>query len=289
MKRKLILALAFICTIVGVLAAGTNIINATERPSVMSTYSMRVGGLTRTWEQIAPVAPLPKSAPIIVVLSGVAEPVSGEIQRDRLLPYTNAGETELVYPVGYHESWNAGGCCGKAAMTNVDDVAFLKALAARVDPGHAHPIDVVGYSNGGRMAYRMACSAPGVFDEIAAVKADPLPGCVVTEPQTILQIAAKDDTAVPYLPGHPGRETPAAKVENKRLRTADMCVGSGAATSHGSMTITTWANCVPGTRLGFAVWDSGGHSFPSPKGNTPGAASVIWSFFTQTAFAPLPA
>jgi polyhydroxybutyrate depolymerase len=289
MKRKLILAIAFICTVAGLLAAGMNIINATERPSVTSTYSMRVGGLTRTWEQVAPVAPLPKSAPIIVVLSGIAAPVSGEIHRDYLVPYVNAGETELVYPAGYHESWNAGGCCGKAAAANVDDVAFLKALAARVDPGHAHPIDVVGYSNGGRMAYRMACSAPGVFDQIAVVKADPMPDCVVTEPQTILQISAKDDTAVPYRPGKPGKETPAATVQNKRLRAADECMDNGVATARGAMTITTWTGCAFGVRLGFAVWDSGGHSFPPPRGSTPGAAPVIWSFFTQTAFRPLPA
>ena len=171
----------------------------------------------------------------------------------------------------------------------MNDVAFLKALVALVDPGHAHPVDVVGYSNGGRMAYRMACSAPGVFDEIAAVKADPVPGCVVTEPQTILQVAAKDDTAVPYQPGKSGKETPAATVENERLRAVDKCTGNGAATSHGSMTITTWASCASGSRLGFAVWDSGGHSFPQPKGNTPSAASIIWSFLTQTAFKPLPA
>jgi polyhydroxybutyrate depolymerase len=288
-KRKLILALAFICALAGVLTAGANIINAIERQSVTSTYSMRVGGLTRTWEQVTPVAPLPKSAPIIVVLSGINAPVSNEIQRDNLVPYVNAGQAELVYPAGYHESWNAGGCCGKAAAANVDDVAFLKALVARVDPGRAHPIDVVGYSNGGRMAYRMACSAPGVFDEIVAVKADPMPGCVITEPQTILQIAAKDDTAVPYQPGQPGTETPAATVESERLRAADECTGNGATTSHGSMTITTWASCASAARLGFAVWDGGGHSFPQPTGNTPGAAPIIWSFLTQTAFKPLPA
>jgi polyhydroxybutyrate depolymerase len=288
MKRKLILALAFLCAVAAVLAAGTNILNATERTSVTSTYSIEAGGLTRTWEQIAPVAPLTKSAPVIVVLSGISASVSSEIQRDDLVPYVNAGEAELVYPVGYHESWNAGGCCGKAAAANVDDTGFLKALAARVDPGHAHPLDLVGYSNGGRLAYRMACSDPGVFDEIAVVKADPMPGCVVTRPQTILQVAAKDDTAVPYEPGDTGRETPAATVQIARLRSAE-CTGDGATTTHGSMTITTWTGCADGTRLAFALWNSGGHSFPQPKGNTPGAAPVIWSFFTQTPLRPLPA
>ena len=83
---------------------------------------------------------------------------------------------------------------------DVDDVAFIKSLVAAVDPGHGHPIYVVGYSNGGRLAYQLACSEPGLFDGTAVVKADPDPGCVVTRPLTILQIAALDDTAVPYAP-----------------------------------------------------------------------------------------
>jgi polyhydroxybutyrate depolymerase len=292
MRRKLIFWFAIACTVAVAVAvaivAGANIFNAVERQSVTSTHSIEVGGLTRSWEQITPTAPLPKSAPVIVVLSGISASVSSEIQRDHLIPYVTAGKAELVYPAGYQKSWNAGGCCGAAAAANVDDTGFLKALVARVDPGHAHPIYLVGYSNGGRLAYRMACGDPGVFDEIAVVKADPQPGCAVTRPQTILQVAAKNDTAVPYQPGDSGRETPAATVQIARLRDADECPGNGATTAHGAMTIASWAGCADGTRLGFALWDSGGHSFPQPKGNTPAAAQVIWSFFTRTPLSPLP-
>jgi polyhydroxybutyrate depolymerase len=288
MRRPLILAVAFIVTLGVAMFAGTNIISALQRQSYTATYSMRVGGMTRTWEQIAPVGALPRSAPVVVVLSGVAEPVSGEITRDRLVPYVNAGLAELVYPVGYKESWNAGGCCGKAAAANVDDIGFLKALVARVDPGHRHPVDVVGYSNGGRLAYRMACSAPGIFDATAVIKATPMPDCVVSRPLKILQIDSLDDTAVPYQPGDPGKETPAATVEVARLRATDGCTGNPVLAVHSTMTLTTWSDCASGERVGFAVWDTGGHDFPPPKGKTPGAAAVIWSFFTSTALAPIP-
>jgi polyhydroxybutyrate depolymerase len=290
MKRKLVLAAAFAATIAGVLAAGTNIINATERPSVTSAFSMKIGGLTRSWQQITPVAPLAKPAPIIVVLGGVSEPVNGEIERDNLVPYADAGKAELVYPIGYRESWNAGGCCGWAAKDNIDDIAFMKALAARVNPGHKHPLYVVGYSNGGRLAYRMACSDPGIFDATVIVKAMPMSDCRVTRPQTVMQIAALDDTAVPYKPGLPGKESPPATVQAGRLLAADRCTGPAVTSSHGEMIYRTWSNCGYGARVGFAVWKTGGHSFPFPKKTTPGAAPVIWSFFTQTPItAPLPA
>lgn len=288
MRRVLVLAVAFVVTLGVAMFAGSNVISALERQSYTATYSMRVAGLTRTWEEIAPVAALPKPAPVIVVLSGINASVAGEVARDGFVPYANAGMAELVYPSGYRESWNAGGCCGKAAAANVDDVAFLKALVARVDPGHEHPVYVVGYSNGGRLAYRIACGVPGLFDATAVVKAMPMPGCVVTRPLKILQIASLDDTAVPYQPGDHGKESPSATVEVARLRGTDGCAGNGVVSRHGAMTMTTWTACASGDRVGFAVWDAGGHGFPKPAGNTPGAAAIIWSFFTNAALAPVP-
>lgn len=280
--RRVVQGLLVVAVAAGMVLAGGDILQATGRQSVISTYSMKVGDMTRSYETIAPVAPLPKSAPVIVVLGGINAPLGSEIARDRLVPYADDDMAELVYPVGYHESWNAVGCCGKAAADNVDDIGFLKALAARIDPGHARPLDVVGYSNGGRMAYRMACSAPGVFDQTAIVKADPMPGCVVTDSQTILQIAAMDDYAVPYLPSDKGRETPPATVQVARLRATDDCGDSKVSRQFGKMVrYMVWSDCADGTRVGFAVYSVGGHNFPPPTEKQPAAARVIWAFFSH--------
>lgn len=288
MKRKLILAAAFVVTVALALVAGTNIINALERKTYTATYSMQVGGLTRSWEVVAPVRELPKSAPIIVMLSGIAATVDDELKRDRFMPYVDNNMVELVYPVGYKESWNAGGCCGTAAQKNVDDIAFLKALVARVDPGHRRPIYLVGYSNGGRMAYRMACSAPGLFDGTAVAKAMPMPGCVVKRPLTILQIAALNDTAVPYQPGDKGREAPPATVEVSDLRAADNCTERSVTSTYPTMTLTTWKQCTSGTRVQFATYTIGAHGFPFTRGKTPGAAELVYAYFTKTPIAPIP-
>ena len=127
------------------------------------TYSMTVGGLKRSYEVIAPVKAPPKSVPVIVVLSGIGATVHGEIGRDDLLGYATADKAELVYPVGYGESWNAITCCGEAATKNVDDLAFLQALVAKVDPGHARSVYLVGYSNGARMASPVSCTVSRCF------------------------------------------------------------------------------------------------------------------------------
>jgi polyhydroxybutyrate depolymerase len=66
-------------------------------------------------------------------------------------------------------TWNAGNCCGPAAMLQVDDVGFalavLKDVSARVmvDAGRVY---ATGLSNGSMMAYRLGAEAS---DRIAAV------------------------------------------------------------------------------------------------------------------------
>jgi polyhydroxybutyrate depolymerase len=287
MKRFLILAAAFAVTLGVAGFTGTHIINAIERQSTTATYSMKVGDVTRQWEAITPTTTLPKSAPIFVVLSGIAATTSAEITRDQLVPYVNADMAELVYPVPIKESWNVGGCCGAAASMKVDDTAFLEALVPRIDPGHARPIYFIGYSNGGRMIYHLECTDPRLFDGMAAVKADPMPGCEVTQPQNVLVVSATDDPWVPYKTGEKGKETPAATVQISRLQTALKCSAKPVSATHGNMTLTTWS-CADGKRLEWAVYTIGGHNFPPPTAHSPGADQLAWSFFSNTALAPVP-
>jgi polyhydroxybutyrate depolymerase len=64
-------------------------------------------------------------------------------------------------------TWNAGNCCGLAAAAGVDDVAFLRAVLKDVKAAVAiDRVFAAGFSNGGMMAYRLACE---LRDEIAAV------------------------------------------------------------------------------------------------------------------------
>jgi polyhydroxybutyrate depolymerase len=287
MGRFMVLLTAFIATLAVATVSGAKIISAIERQSTTTTYSMKVGSLTRQYEVIAPTATLAKSAPIIVVLAGAAATISMEITRDQMVPYANADKAEIVYPVPIKESWNAIGCCDGAGREKINDVGFLEALVPKIDPGHARPIYVVGYSNGGRLAYRIACTDPTLFDGMVAVKADPMPGCVVTKPQNVLVFASLDDKYVPYKPGEKGLETPAATVQLARLQTDMKCSGKPTVVKHGAMTLSTWS-CANGKTLEWALYQTGGHGFPVPKDGTAGANQLIWSFMTKTALAPVP-
>ena len=242
-------------------------------------HAVKVGTLTRSWIEIDSRQAATDSTPIIVVLSGINATASQEISRDELVPYVAAGQAELIYPVAIGESWNADGCCGTAASENVNDVAFVQTLVARVDPGSRRPIYLVGYSNGGRLAYRIASTDPGLFDAMAVVKADPEPGSEVASPLTILQIDSTDDYAVPYQPGDPGEEQPAATVQVAQLRAADRCTPAVEKVTRGSLVLRTWSHCSDTSMVAFATYRGGVHVWPAGNATTPSAASVIWNFF----------
>ena len=260
------------------------------------SYSVTVGDVKRSYEVIAPVKALPAKAPVIVFLAGIsaatesgANVVAGEIKRDDLVPYATSDQAEIVYPEPLYGSWNATGCCGAAATKNVNDLAFLAALAAKVDPGHARPIDVVGYSNGARMAYRVACDNPGLFDGYAMVKGEPTPGCDLRKPVSILEIASVNDPEVAYQPGdHGSVESLPVTTLTGELRTADKCPANNTVAHSGEMTQLTWSGCAGGASIALASWTGGVHSFPRPPGSMPAASQVAWAFFTKTTIAPLP-
>jgi polyhydroxybutyrate depolymerase len=253
------------------------------------TYAMEAAGLTRSYEVIAPAKGLPSSAPIIVFLSGIYATIPAEVNRDDLVPYVTSDQAELVYPVGYDESWNAITCCGEASAKNVNDVAFIEDLVAHIDPGHARRIYLVGFSNGARLAYRLVCDDPDLFDEYAMVKGEPTPGCAIRKPVSILQVASENDPEVPYKPGdHGSVESLPMTTLVSELHKSEACPAKSTVRHSGQMTLTTWSGCADGTRLAFAVWPGGLHLFPRPPLTTPAASQAIWSFFTKTPFAPLP-
>jgi polyhydroxybutyrate depolymerase len=253
---------------------------ATPAAPVVSVHTLPVGGLTRQWEQLAPAGGAGPATPILVVLHGQAETAAQEVQRDALTPLVVTGRAELVYPQGIGNSWNADGCCGPAWGQRVDDLDFVRALVAQVDPGRARPVYLVGYSNGGRLAYTVACNDPTLVDGFAVVDAMPLSGCTLSRPITVLQVDGTDDPAVPYQPGDPGSELPPATTQVERLRVLDGCPAAPATVSAGNLTVDTWSGCGSGDRLGFATYHGGTHRWPAGDATTPGAGSVIWQFLS---------
>lgn len=118
-----------------------------------------------------------------------------------------------VYPSGTEDSngylfWNATPACCNFESSTVDDEAYLLSIIDSVAKDYsvdAARVFIVGHSNGGFMAHRMACNQS---DRIAAIVS--LAGatysnsksCNPTSPVNVLQIHGTNDAVITYTGGY---------------------------------------------------------------------------------------
>ena len=158
------------------------------------------------------VSPAPDGADIpalVVVLHGIGGSAAGV--RDYVDVETVAAElgvrTVAVYPegsgddVGFPQSWNAGGCCPFANLDDVDDVGFLSAVIEKVraeyttDPARTW---VIGHSNGGMMAYRLACEASSLVTAIGVGAGALMTPCTTQGAVNLVHLHGEQDMVVPF-------------------------------------------------------------------------------------------
>jgi poly(3-hydroxybutyrate) depolymerase len=178
-----------------------------ERPppvlpgTVRQVVRWRARGLLRELVDVAP-ADQTRRLPLVVVLHGRwqtpwrAERVEGW---DR---YAATGQAVIAYGAGYGGSWNAGRCCGPAARAQLDDVAFVR-TAIRLEEGR-HAVDrrrvfLVGFSNGGMLAYDVACEQARLISAVAVVAgALERPSCVPSRALSVIDVQGGRDRVVPF-------------------------------------------------------------------------------------------
>lgn len=153
-------------------------------------------------------------APLLFVLHGFggnAQAMSGSTNIEDSLDEYDL-DAVVVYPSGtgaeqgLPQSWNAGTCCPFATFNLVDDVAFFDELIASLIA--QYDIDttrvwVVGHSNGGMMAYRLACELSTRVTAIGvAAGALVIDTCAPSRPVSALHVHGELDTVVPLAGGN---------------------------------------------------------------------------------------
>ena len=150
-----------------------------------------------------------KPAPLLVMLHGYS--TSGLIIGIYLKMASIADAHGFFYvaPDGTVDSkgshyWNATDACCSSFGTDVDDVGYITALIKeiqgryKIDPKRIY---VMGHSNGGYMAHRLACDRSdliaGAVSVAGAVWSDPTK-CNPSAPVAVLQIHGTEDKSVLY-------------------------------------------------------------------------------------------
>jgi polyhydroxybutyrate depolymerase len=271
--------------------------SAAALPVGASTHSIEVGGVSRTYIVYRP-ASLPAAAPLVVMLHGGFGSASQAEKSYGWDAEADRGQFVVAYPDGLGHAWNTGGgCCGTPGRTNADDVGFITAMVSAVErqvPVDAARVYATGISNGGIMAYTLACRT-SVFAAIGPDSATELGSCPAPRPLSVIHIHGTADTRIPYQGGE-GQgvahiDGPSVPSLNARWRAIDHCAAPVARTA-GTVTTAT-ASCPGGRAVELITIAGAGHQWPgsAPKpliqrilGTDPpstalNATQVIWQFF----------
>ena len=154
--------------------------------------------------------------PLVISLHGAFSSAKQMERRTGLNRIADRENFLVLYPngigrFGFLQHWNAGHCCGKAFKDGIDDVGFISAAVehiserVNVDCGRIY---LIGYSNGGMMAHRLAAEKSSDFAAVAVVAGtissradDRSPWRRISSPQVpvpILIIHGQKDDYIPY-------------------------------------------------------------------------------------------
>jgi polyhydroxybutyrate depolymerase len=290
-----------------------------DHPAGPRTYKnamdIRVMGARRTYRvhippDYNPAVPLP----LVVVIHGAFDTAAG---MEKFTGFSDLADKEnfiVMYPngmgiFGFLQHWNAGHCCGKAASDKVDDVGFVAAAIEdvrarlKIDPERIY---MVGFSNGGMLAYRFAAERGDLLAAVAPLAAsiggrpsDQEPEWRIpdpVQPLSVISIHGLADDDIPYEGGvslHRGGTRTYWSVEKSiGFWVSHNGCNPRAAESYldnGRVHIKSWGVCRSDTEVALYLLENWGHVWPGkyftadlaeddPLKNFD-AAEIIWGFF----------
>jgi polyhydroxybutyrate depolymerase len=241
---------------------------------------------------------------MLIVLHGAGGSAEGLRATANFEPLTDQHGFLVVYPAGSKGTignlpagWNAGECCDSAERAGIDDLAFLSGMVAwmrtqvPVDPKRIY---VVGFSDGGRMAYRAACQLSATVAAVGVVSGSLADSrCTPAQRVAVLHIHGTDDAQIPYfepsrtpppvVPPAAGFSLPPAA---RFWAANNACRGGVALTESPSVRLASYSFCEPGGEVAVLRIAGGTHAWPGIVGAEPpmnelNATSAIVTFLLR--------
>lgn len=179
-----------------------------------------------------------------------------------------------------HQFWNADPACCDFDHKNPDDVGYLGGLLDEVAaawPVDPHQVLVIGHSNGGYMAYRLACDRADVITDItvlAGVAAST--ACAPQKPVDVLHLHGTLDDMVPFADAAPSVAKWAGYDGCGQTRTAGAPLDLDVSLAGAETQTATADGCPAGVAVEFWTIQGAGHV---PSFNASFEPSV-WQWFT---------
>lgn len=219
-----------------------------------------------------------RPAPLVLALHGYT---SNAAEALGFFGLTEAADGMLVaLPEGTenprgNQYWNASSACCDFYASGVDDVAYLARVIDTV--GQQYLVDprrvfVVGHSNGGFMALRLACD---LADRVAAVASvagamDVDADCAPSRPVSVLQVHGTADRSIMLGGGSiDGDRYTSAQATIGGWRERNACPATEQATGHildadrsvpgDDLVVKSWPDCAEGTEVAWWTITDGTH------------------------------
>jgi len=248
---------------------------------VGTAFSIRVGGRTRTYAVNQP-STCTANCPVIVDLHGFTSSNTGEQNASGIFQLANAQGIITVWPQGVSSSWNAGSssfgsCCGSAQRNNINDVAFMRAMVAKIktDFPRADPkrFYVTGISNGCAMSQRLAVEASDIFAAAACSSLYLLTTQTsISRPIAVTEIHGLQDSTVSY---NQSRSWTGAQNNFHRWATLNGCTGSAVRTNlTANSFVERFSSCAAGTQVALYSIQSGHITYNNNDGLN--IAQITW-------------
>ena len=239
--------------------------------------------------------------PLVIYLHSYGASAEGELNYTMLNQLAESNNFAMVFPSGKY-NWNSGiDDIPDYATPDFDDVGFIRELIEVVSTTFSIDLDRVyatGYSNGGFMAYQLACQLSDKITAIASVGGSlsdsSFENCDSSRPVPILHIHGTRDEYIPYegMQGMPPvEETLNYWIEFNECKESKIELIDDIDTSDNSTVEKhTYSDCNNGSNIVFYKVIDGGHTWPG-AGNTGYPAGYtnqdinanleIWNFFKE--------
>ncbi len=265
-----------------------------------TTMTVKVDGRERSFRLHVPAGlPLGGEVPLVVVVHGG---LGSATQAEAAYGWSEVADREgllVAYPDGIDRAWNAGGgCCGRSGREAVDDVDFIRQMVSTVDteyPINSQRVYATGMSNGGMLAYRLACET-NLFSAVGPVGATQLVACTSPQPASVMAIHGLADESVRF-DGEPGSgvatiDGPPIPEVISGWRAVDACAAP-VETVEGTVRRSS-ASCADGRAVMLITVAGAGHQWPGavpasrvamralgldPPSQALNATEELWAFF----------